>query len=245
MKRTFLVFLLLLTCQIKLFSQDKADSPRPTSALSGKFQIGLSFSPNVSYRWLRQEGGNVYTKSEMENRNQNETPVFGFTTGVNGIYSFSPKSGIQFGIHVSKCGYRSRWHEGLWYSDDGEVVKIQIKDRMEYYFLELPMSYQFCPGSGDLRFLMRGGIITHFLLTGKQDVTTIFGRSTTESSFPIGGGSPFFSAFISTGVDWKLGPHLNFRAEPIIRYGLTSRDDFEIRSHLWSAGLDCSVFYRF
>ncbi|HPI12837.1 MAG TPA: hypothetical protein PLK63_17460 [Catalimonadaceae bacterium] len=244
MKRTFLVFLLLLTCQIKLFSQDKADSPQPTSAPSGKFQIGLSFSPNVSYRWLRLKGGNSSNESNMETMDKYETPVFGFTTGVNGIYSFNQKSGIQFGINVSKSGYQSKWHDEFWIIW-GDQFKVHTKSRSEYYYLEVPISYQHFINQGKFRLLMRGGIITHLFLKGTYHLSNFYSPEIYESSNPIMNSRPYLSGLFSAGLDWQLHPRINFRVEPIVRFGLTSINDYAIRTHLWSAGLDCSVFYRF
>ncbi len=243
MKQIFLLSILFLALPSVLFSQDKADSPKPTSAPSGKLQIGLSFSPNVSFRKLTAEES---FRKLKESRDEYEIPTFGFTSGIQFLYSFHPKWSLQVGATFTKAGYQSKY-ETVRVNQPEPGTPLKMKYRFEYHYLDLPVKLNYTIGRNNLKFFGSAGFCTHYFLNENYISTVVYADRTTESIQPTTDTyrKLYGSILVSAGVDWQLHPQFNVRLEPIFRYGVNSINETPVRGYLWSAGLDCSVFYRF
>jgi hypothetical protein len=243
LKQTFLLFCLILVYPFVLFSQDKADTPLPDSAPSGKFKIGLSFSPNVSFRNLTAEES---FKQLKEIRDAYEIPTFGFTSGIQCLYSFHPQWSVQIGATFTKAGYQSKY-ETVKVNQPDPMTPLKMKYRYEYHYLDLPLKLNYTFGRHKLKFFGSAGFCFHYFLEENYISTIVYADSTTERIQPTADTyrKLYGSILVSAGVDWQLHPQFNVRLEPIFRYGVISINETPVRGYLWSAGLDCSVFYRF
>ncbi len=88
MKQFFTLFFTFLS--INIFAQKTKQS--------SKISIGYSFSPDYSFRTLKNGDGNNSTDIVIKSRNDNEKAKFGYTTGINVTFSFSEFFGFETGV---------------------------------------------------------------------------------------------------------------------------------------------------
>ena len=74
---------------------------------SHKINIGFSFSPDYSFRTLKNGDGNSSTDQVIKSRNDIEKAKFGYTTGLNVAFHFSSLIGFETGVHYSNKGYKT------------------------------------------------------------------------------------------------------------------------------------------
>ena len=87
----YLLMTILLCTQLHAHGQSQQNEFRKTS-------IGITFSPAYCFRSLDYAQNNKWIE---DLRNENETPIFGYTTGINIKYNLSEKNAIKTGLLFS------------------------------------------------------------------------------------------------------------------------------------------------
>src|ERR1035437_5020960 len=107
MKKTLYLFLFFIP--ISLSAQDS------TYANFKHWAIGFTISPDYCYRKLTSDGSDG-SQNVISQRNGNEIPQYGITSGLNVCYFFNKHFSIETGINYSNRGYRTKDFSDFIYS---------------------------------------------------------------------------------------------------------------------------------
>jgi len=214
-----------------------------TSAL-GPWQFGCSFSGDYGYRKLYDTNGNL--GSVVEGRNEQETPKYSYTTGVNALYNFNDQIALGFGVLYSNKGYKMEI-DNLTFSsgEQTEIVKLKTLYNMQY--IDVPVNVNMSLGNKKIRFVGAAGIVANFFI-GETDRTIIYFQDRREyftNSPDYDFNKVNLTATVSAGISYQMNESTTLRLEPTFRYGLTKIMDAPISATLFSAGLNLSYFTSF
>lgn len=212
-----------------------------------KILIGFNFSPDYAYRGLKNGDGSSSTDLVIKSINDIEIAKFGYTTGVNACFNFSPRVGFETGIQFSNKGYKTI-NRDLVYFPPNSSLPINSKTVYAYQYIGIPVKAKFSFGKSKVRFVSSIGFITNFLLNVKQSTSFEYAggkkekkSQSSKSGFKNAGISPI----VSVGIDYKLNKKIHLFAEPTFRYGLIKTKDAPVMENLWSAGLNIGFYYAF
>ncbi|MGC4103306.1 outer membrane beta-barrel protein [Ferruginibacter sp.] len=209
--------------------------------------LGLSFSPDHSFRTLVYHSGDAPTDLVIKSRNDNELAKFGYTAGLNVYFKCSRRVGFETGIQYANKGYQTKEQQLVYAPPDNTLPSTQ-KINYTYQYIGIPLKLKLHFGTGQLQFNTGLGFVTSILLNAKENITYGYlnGTSQKKSSSSTSGFKKLdFSPVISAGVNYQLNNKLQLFAEPSFRYNVLKTKDASISEHLWSAGLNvgfyCSV----
>jgi hypothetical protein len=123
-------------------------------AQTGKFRLGVEFSPRWSYRIFKTEG--------LENEvadviRDGEIGYWGFGAHVFGQYRLSPKWSLQLGLGYSNIGYRSS-KKGLIFATPEPNGPNSGQFAYNYYDITIPLSARFHLGKKPSAFYVTCGM---------------------------------------------------------------------------------------
>lgn len=204
-----------------------------------RFQIGVSFSPDVNYRTLTSQSNVNWIR---ENRDEQEIPTFGFTTGINAVFKITKMFGVETGVLYSQKGYQNKWQDGLnpIQPNDPNIPK-RVKSVDRFHYLDIPVKGNIIVGKRKVRFIGSLGIVVNVYLTSSWtgiseshsgDIT----RTITQEPYDYEAVN--VSPLVSAGIDWKLSNRMNLQVKPTFRYGVLSVIDAPIKGFLWNGGID-------
>jgi hypothetical protein len=212
-------------------------------------QIGVSFSPNISYRSLSltdpQPSLESLIRSYKDRRDTNEIPVFGFNVGAHLTWNIIRHVGLSVGFQYSQMGIQSKMKHG-WVSFPDPNQPIVGKYIYKFAYLDVPVRLTASFGRKKVRYLVGLGVEVNFLQSAKRiAVYTLNDDVVGERSEQVKDTQKFNATpFISAGIDISLLKKLNLRIEPNFRFGtFWVYEDISIASRLWSAGLSISIHY--
>ncbi len=231
--------LILITTFISLTvqGQDKNSSQ--------KILIGFNFSPDYSFRTLKNNDGASSTDLVIKTRNDYEIAKFGYTTGLNICLNFSQHVGFETGIQFSNKGYKTKNYD-LVYLPPSPSSPTKAKYNYAYQYIGIPLKAKFYFGKNKVRFLSSIGFMTNFLLNIKQTANYEYSNGKTEKklqSSKSGFNKVDISPMISAGIDYKLNNKFHLFAEPTFRYGIVKIKDAPVAEKLWNAGLNIGFYY--
>jgi hypothetical protein len=224
-------------------------------AQSNKLLIGVSVSPDMCYRTLKNTDGSSTASMIIDLRNENEQPKLGYSTGVALCYNFSNHWGIETGLQYSTKGeafvndnltFGSSIPYYGFYSNPLKPAPTKVTFIYNYNYLDIPLRVIFSAGKGKVRFVASAGITTNLLLNATQTSIVKYEEADTERKTqdqPTDYKSLNVSPTLSAGIDWSLSTKFNVRVEPVFRYGLLKIVDAPITSYLWSGGLSITCYY--
>jgi len=225
-----------------------------------KFQFGVNFSSDMCYRTLKNNNGSSSNDEIIKGRNSSEIPKFGYTTGLNFVYNLNKTIGFETGVQFSDKGYQIETTD-LIYGDQidpitgvisPESIDTKAPTMAKYinsdYYLEVPIKANFSFGNRKVRFITSAGIAVNFFIAETEtavytyiDGSTKRKNSSSYFSYNIINLSPM----VSLGIDWKITPKINLKAEPTIRYGVLKIIDSPVTGYLWNCGLNMGCYYSF
>jgi len=212
------------------------------------FRIGLRFSPDLCYRTLSNNTSKDSVNAVINNRNEQEVLLLGFTTGLGFDFRFSKQFGIEAGIQYSDKGYRLKFEEHKALQPNDPFIPEKALYEYHFKYLEFPLGINYTRDGERLHFYASGGLISHFLLQADEEVNLIFpGGKTEKRNQP----SPYtfnrfmLSAQVSAGIALDIGKRIELRIDPVFRYGLLKINDTLVTANLWSAGLQLACNCRF
>ena len=207
-----------------------------------KFQIGISFSPDYSYRNIISDANN---KSIKDMRDSLEVPKLGYTTGINLAYHLNKKIVLETGILFSDKGEKTK-KISLADAPSGQLPFYYIYD-YHYYYIDIPLKANYYIISGKCKVYVAAGISTNIFLV--QKTTLLQGHNNndyqkTSSAFSPGFNKFNFGLLAGAGISCKMTDKLDFKAEPIYTRSITSIINAPIKSYLYSAGLNIGIYYK-
>lgn len=212
-----------------------------------KILIGFNFSPDYSFRSLKNNDGSSSTDLIIKNRNNIEIAKFGYTTGLNICFNFSQVVAFETGIQFSNKGYKTKKLD-LIYFPPNPASPSKVKFTYAYQYIGIPLKAKFSIGKSKMRFLTSIGFMTNLLLNVKQTTNYEYNNGSTEKktqSTTSGFNKIDISPMVSIGVDYKLNNKIYLIVEPTFRYGLIKVKDAPVAEKLWNAGLNFSCYYVF
>jgi Outer membrane protein beta-barrel domain len=235
MKTIHLLFIIFLP--FTLFSET-GDSVK-----TKKLQIGITYSPDYSYRKLKSDASG---KLIADMRDTMEIGKYGFTTGVNIVYLITKKISIASGLLLSDKGERTKKY-ALGNAASG-VLPVNNRFIYHYMYLDIPIKANYYILTGKLKLFVTAGMSANIFLT--QKTTSILDynsrssekkTSTVESDF-----SKINLAYTAgLGIDYPISTKMNFKLEPVYRRSITSVINAPVKSYLYSVGLNVGLYYQF
>lgn len=210
-----------------------------------KIFIGYNFSPDYSFRTLKNNDGSSSSDIVIKNRNEIELAKFGFTTGLNICFSFTNLIGLETGIQYSNKGYKTK-NQDLIYFPLNPSLPTKAKTIYTYQYIGIPVKAMFTVGKSRTRFLSSVGFMTNFLLSAKQTTNFEYSDGKTDEkkqSTTSGFKKIDISPMISVSIDYEINDKIHFLAEPTFRYGVIKTKDAPVTEKLWNAGLNIGFYY--
>jgi hypothetical protein len=238
MKRIFLIlttFPLLVVC-----GQDTKKKAKPN-----RISIGLNFSPDYSYRTLKNVAGRPDGDLVIKVRNGDEAGKFGYTTGLNVCINLTKRTGFETGIQYSNKGYQTKTHD-LVYPQPDPTLPAKAKYIYNYSYIDIPLKIKFVLGKNKIRFTTGAGLTVNFLVKEFQKNIYEYSNGTTvkktqPSTFDFN--KINLSPTISAGLECKINDKMYLKAEPTLRYAVFKNIDQPVTECLWSAGLNIGFYY--
>jgi len=209
-----------------------------------KFSIGLTFSPNCSYRILSPDSLNsfrFYTKQDL--------PRFGITTGIRIKYDINEKLNLRLGFLYSEKGTKV-----VITKEDFPTTMLfenKLTVDVEYVYWDIPLECQMNILSKEkLKICLTTGVSAniHF----KSYAITQYDKNkrdkTDETDY--GGYTEYFrkmnfSANLGIGMIYNI-KKIDFLLQPIFRQDFVSAIDLHnVKLYHNTLGLEIGIFYKF
>ena len=190
--------------------------------VDNRLAIGFSFSPDYSFRTLKNNDGSSSSDMVIGFRNDLEKAKPGITTGFNLNIQVAEKLEIQTGVLYSSKGHKTP-EQSTVFPVPGPGQPTHYKSKSSFRYIDIPFKLNFISGTGKDKFIAGAGFSAGYLLKESEVITFIYADGT-EKKYDQ---TPDFdykkfnlSSVISTGVEVKLKESIYLRAEPTFRYGL-------------------------
>ncbi len=215
------------------------------SKQANKITIGFTFSPDYSFRTLKNDDGGSAADLVINTRNDIEKAKFGYTSGLRVTFNFSHLISFETGVQYSNKGYKTIEQQLIYFPPDPGSPD-RATTIYSYQYIGIPLKAKFAFGKSKARFVTSAGFITNFLINVKQSINLKYADGTKEKKNQAST-SRFnkvdISPLVSIGVDYKISDKIHLSAEPIFRFGLIKTQNAPVKENLWSAGLVLGFLY--
>ena len=234
----------LILLSIFVFAQSVEKNP------AKKFSVGVSFSPDYSYRKLYSSDNDSF----IDLRNETESPRFGFTTGIVTSYQISNRFVLESGILFSDKGDKYGFVlddiilPGDPFNNRNDLsIPEKHTSKYHYYFLGIPLKMNYYFFRKDVGLFMSMGVSVDYLLDAKYRSKSEFKDRTEKNVKPLN--NEDFNkvntvGLAGFGIDYKITRRLKFQVEPIFRYSFTPLVNAPLKGYLYSFGVDFTVFFQ-
>jgi hypothetical protein len=220
----YVVLSVLLLVQLPCFSQKNC--------------LEIYFSPDIAYRRHIDNLINIQT---------NETPKWGFTTGVIYERKVKERVWINTGIYFTDKGYQT---QHLFNVNPGPNSPVSIRFKHNFYQVGIPVNIQYYLTNKNLRFFIYGGLGVSYLIkvmgvTFEQNPNgseTVKRTNLPKENFALFN----FSANLGYGIEKDFSP-VTIRLFTALNYSFTDtyKNNVFFKMHLYSVGLGLGVYKRF
>ncbi|MBS1755487.1 MAG: PorT family protein [Bacteroidetes bacterium] len=210
-----------------------------------KISIGYSFSPDYSFRTLKNGDGKSSTDLVIKSRDDIEKAKFGYTTGFNVTFHFSDLLGFETGVQYLNKGYKTK-EQDLTYFPPNPSLPNKATTSYSYQYIGIPIKAKFSFGKNKVRFISSAGFMTNFLINVKQSTNYKYSdgkKEKKDQSSNSGFNKIDISPMASIGVDYKLTDKIHLSADPTFRFGLIKTKDTPVKEKLWNVGLVFGISY--
>lgn len=255
-KATFFFCAILISCLV--YAND-------TTAVKQlhRFYAGVSFTPGVSYRYLRNNFFPTETpptgftteqeqKNLIDSRNKREKISFGFDVGLKVGIRVTKFLSIETGANYSKRGYNekfdnilfgSQWNGNGYDTSENYFVKLDYT----YHYINIPIALTFNFGKKKLCGIVNVGTGFDFLIrktnTSRSNVPGFSSQRTTEDK--TGFNRFNLSPFLGIGIEYRVLHFMVLRIMPVAQMQALKNIDTPITEHLWSVGINTSLLFGF
>ena len=130
------------------------ESARSQDSTFRRWVVGIGFEPAYTNRTLNYNASNKWVQ---ELRNKEETPAFGFTTGVNARYWINSIWSIASGLLFANKAFVSKEKELTW-TIPNEKFPGKSKTRFAYQYIEIPFKVNHHWQVGKFNFYASTGV---------------------------------------------------------------------------------------
>jgi hypothetical protein len=201
--------------------------------------IGLSFTPEVSYRYLvNTANGNTGNNAIIASENKQGQPQFGasadFKLGINLTHWLAVESGV--GYMFAQYRYQTTNIIGFY------------RQREAYSYMDIPLGLRFSMGHRKVRGIIAPGVDFDFLVKQKQVATQYDGtgqvvNSTTTIDQTKNFNTFNLSPYLGIGIDCYASPSAVIRIMPIAQIQALKNINQPITEYLWNAGLNVAFLF--
>lgn len=216
---------------------------------SKKIQLGINYSPDYNYRTLII---NHKTKSAIQVkdiRNMNESPKFGYTTGLQITYILQPNWSLTTGLLYSNKGYiLIEKPFGVFESELlNDKHNFATHFKYTFHYIDLPICISFQIGNNRMQLVASAGVINNIYIKEYVAITHINESSPDLRIHPsLSNHNKFnLSANISCGINYHLLSKIDIRIEPTFRYQLFNTRNTDLSAHLWNIGMNTAILFSF
>ncbi len=212
-----------------------------------KWSIGATYSGNSTYRALSPSGsGDDHVDRIIENREDIESPTYGFNAGINGAYEILPNLEVELGVQYARYGFQHKDLDLVFYSGENiEEATIHTKTHDDY--LEIPLRVRYRIGNKKLfGFASFGGLYSYYLTSRTKviDPPPIEGVPKNSEYEHMDANYSRFGITGSIGVGYRIFERFDVRLEPIYRHLLTPIADAPIDQKSYSIGCQAGVYFH-
>src|ERR1700728_1362641 len=101
MNKHLIISAVIFLLPLSIFAQSN------DSSKCSKFSIGITGSPDYSYRFLHSDGSNL-ANTITSGRNNTEIGLLRYNVGLNCAYSISNRASLQSGLLFADMGYTTK-----------------------------------------------------------------------------------------------------------------------------------------
>ena len=225
-------FLKVVAVIVFAFISANLNAQEETNIKTSRLSIGLSYDPSIGHRYLKTDSEFEWMKAIYDSI---EVPTYNFSTGLNVKFEMSKRFGFSSGILFS--------HKGSNIVGNRDLNTAEIYSN--YYFLSVPVKFNYNIIANSNTLYITGGVINDFLINSNQvhsnnDKTVVTKFKTNESlntyNIAVIGG---------LGMDLRITDKSYFKMEAFYQQSLNSLTASNLKRYLYSFGTKVGVYVRF
>jgi hypothetical protein len=217
-----------------------------------KVSLGISYSPNYSYRVQVDDGASTYNDVIYLGKDD-EVGQFGQTINFNVRILLTKHHNLNIGMQVSNEGYRTNNidlifgdvidpRRGFVYPTTG-LTGLTHKYKFNYGGLNIGLKSNY--GSKSIRLIHSVGIVPKLLISGSA-IGKLKNGNQTINTYDVRTTEDFnrfnLEAYISVGGEWEFKENRVIEFAPTFRFNVLKTSDDVFTSYLWSLGLRVGFF---
>lgn len=217
-----------------------------TDVSESKFSIGLSFSPDYSFRKIVSDNS-LSSNSIVNHRDTFEIPKLGFTGGLSLQYRLGRVFTIETGLYFSDKGEKTNDMPLIMEVDEG-MRNVRFVYHTSY--IDIPLKTNINLLSGNFKAYISAGVVANVFIfernvsfveyaSGKENknsslTTTLFDYNRLALGFMAG-----------FGLSYDISDKFTCKFEPNYKRFITSATHAPIKGFFYSTGLNVGVDYKF
>ena len=220
------------------FAQEIIEDDPPVST-KNKF-ISFEFSPQITDSYQRTKSDDGLYQFIAEFNNEILKPKFSFSAGSSILFSLSDRLLINPGIiYINKGGKDFFELNSVFPS---ATTPVSIAHTYSLHYINFPVLLRFNFFENVIKFYGNIGIVPNlsFFSSTKSKSQYSDGTITTTKSANTSTLNINLSGNVGFGMGFAINPVSSFSFEPNFEYGIFDFTRFEIKNHLWSAGIKFS-----
>lgn len=239
MKKLLLIYLLVIP--LATTSQEVVKKP-------SVFSLGVSFSPEYSYRVLKATEDKY--EWSVKYSDSLDKPKFGYTAGFYASHDILKQLTLETGIMFSDKGDKMTTSnfEAL---DPNDPLLLRLKSITmikTYYYLEIPVRVSCRIVSAKLSVAIVAGISGNIFLDSKTKTIMRYNDGSPDEKDTNSGGNGnrgTVSVLAGIGLDYKLTDKLCIGFEPVYKRDITTVYSSDItKLYFYSFGANIGIKYR-
>jgi len=218
------------------------------SATAGRFSIGVTIAPELSYRHVNASDSTGWIKDIS---NDVDIQKFGYSTGANILYSISSRLSVESGAFYTNKGWKTKEvpliNEYVQSPSNGPgpVISGSIRAMYSFNYLDIPLKVNYVFLNKRVKLFATAGIVADIFLSSKRTAfITEYGKERKSSVTDNNFNSLSLSATAGIGAAYSFTRHLSLRVAPTYTRMLTPILNAPDKYYLWSAGLNIGVVYN-
>ncbi len=167
--------------------------------------------------------------------------------------SLNERIALESGLQFSDKTYKYEMDiddydfiDGISVKDD-PAIPIKSQTKYHYYYLGVPVKFNYYVLQKDIRLFFSTGVSTDFFINGKTKSVVEFKDRTEKDSKPIENidfNKVNFTGLFGFGLETDISNKFQFRVEPILRYSFNPLLDSLQKRNFYSLGANFTVFFK-
>lgn len=208
---------------------------------SSKVSIGISFSPDYSYRALNSSGS---FQLGTDFRDTVEIAKLGYTAGLSLLFKPWDRVSFETGLYFSNKGYRMKSIALYDINPPFDEAVNHIKTTYNFYYLDIPIKVNYFILTGKIKLFVSAGFSTNIFLDEREKVSFEDPESTETIKISTKFSDISVAVIIGAGIDYAINNKLNLRIEPLFKRAIIPLADAPIKEYHYSLGANFGLYYK-